>query len=146
MITWILVAQRAGAQFFEHRGPGKGLQQISELFNAQGRARDREVDSDRPGRAFDRHGQGRHAMGKHESPHEHIAAQFARRLASEVDTARVEGKFDQFIVVAEPKMLGLIRQALAPATKLKLHGCVAKDYAPEDRPHLERALEPYIAI
>jgi len=50
--TWIVVAHEAGARFFENRGRGTGLELIEEVEHPEGRARDRDMASDRPGRSF----------------------------------------------------------------------------------------------
>ncbi|MGB8330033.1 MAG: host attachment protein, partial [Polyangiales bacterium] len=50
--TWILVAHDAGARLFENRGRGKGLELIEMIDHPEGRERNRDVDSDRPGRSF----------------------------------------------------------------------------------------------
>ena len=146
MITWVLVAQRAGARIYEHRGPGKGLNLLDTIENEEGRLRDGEINSDRPGRAFDSHDRGRHAMEPNETPHERIAADFARSLAKGLEEARVRGDFDQVILVAEPRMLGLLRKSLGSSTAAHLRGSIDKDYAASDRERLERELGQLLAV
>ena len=146
MITWVLVAQRAGSQIYQHRGPGKGLDLHATFENEEGRLRDREIDSDRPGRAFDSHRIGRHAMEAHEAPHERIAATFARTMAQTLDESRMKGDFDQLILVAEPRMLGLLRKALGAGTTARVRGSIDKEYLPSDRARLERELGQLLAV
>ena len=146
MITWVLVAQRAEARLYEHRGPGKGIHLLEVLKNEEGRLRDGEINSDRPGRSFDSHHHRRHAMEPHETPHERIAAGFARTLAARLEKARTEGVFEQIILVAEPQMLGLLRKALGPTTAARLRGSIDKEYARSDRARLERELGELLAV
>jgi protein required for attachment to host cells len=127
--TWVVVAHRAGARILAHCGPGTGLARVAELVHPEGRMRDRDFDADRPGRAFDSHGQGRHAMSREEPPHEHAAAEFARDLARHVDRSRQQHRFDALVLVAEPGFLGILRGALTDATAALVRGSVAKDLA-----------------
>ena len=81
MTTWILVAHRAGARLFENKGPGKGLSLVENIDHPEGRLKDHDINADRPGRAFDNLGAGRHGMGKEVSPTQHVSQQFAKSLA-----------------------------------------------------------------
>jgi protein required for attachment to host cells len=142
--TWVVVAHRAGARIFEHKTPGKGLQLVQELQHAAGRLRSSEIDADRPGRAFDRAGQGRHALSTEESAHEHAAAAFARELAERLHSGRTDNRFGQLVLVAEPRFLGLLRGALDGVSASMVAGTVSKDLAHlqarELLPHLQTVL------
>ena len=54
--TWILVAHRGGGRLFENSGPGTGLRLIQTIDHPQGRLKSGEINSDKPGRAFDSFG------------------------------------------------------------------------------------------
>lgn len=117
--TWILVAHRAGARLFETGDPVHGLRLVRAIEHPDGRKRNFDINSDRPGRSFARVGGARHAMGKDHSPTEQVALRFARRLADLLEKARVRNRFGQLVLVAEPRFLGEIRAALsAPALAL----------------------------
>ena len=68
--TWIVVAHEAGARFFENDGRGTGLELVEEIEHADGRARDRDMASDRPGRSFRKNSgnPSRASMGQSEGP------------------------------------------------------------------------------
>ena len=138
--TWVVVAHRAGARIIEHKTPGQGLQLVQELAHDAGRRRNSEIDADRPGRAFDSAGQGRHALSPEESAHEHAAATFAREVADLVHAGRNENRFGQLVLVAEPRFLGLLRAALDGVSAGLVAGTVGKDLA-----HVElRDLAPHL--
>jgi protein required for attachment to host cells len=144
MRTWIVVAHRAGARILEQPAPGRPLELVEELDNAAGRLRNSEIDADRPGRAFDRFGGGRHAMEREESPHDRAAADFARKLADRVRAGRTDHSYGQVVLVAEPRFLGLLRGALDQPTADLVSGTIAKDLARVEvrdlGPHLSGAV------
>ncbi len=137
MKTWLLVACRSGA-FIYQRGSAVGpLSLVSHIDHPEGRLRDRDADTDSPGRSFDRgyFSQARHSMEPHEHPTEHAAAQFARSLADELAHARMEGRYQRLVVVAEPKFLGRVLGALDEPTRKLLAVQVPRDLvhlAPRD--------------
>lgn len=130
--TWVVVAHQAGARIMEHRsGFGKNLTFVSETRNPDGRKRNREIDSDRAGETFTaaRGTAGRRAMHHEQTAHERVVDNFARELASQIDRARTEHRFEDLILVAEPHFLGRLRHALAAPTLHKVRASVTKDLA-----------------
>ena len=63
---------------------------LSEMPNEAGRMRNRDINSDRPGRAFSRMGGKRHALSTHESPHEREVADFAREVCARLKKAHAQ--------------------------------------------------------
>jgi protein required for attachment to host cells len=124
-MSWILTANRVGARILERQGATLTL--LETIENEQGRLRDRDIDSDRHGRSFDRATAARHALSTAEAPHEHIAKAFARGLADKLRHARLAGRFERLVIVAEPRLLGMIRAALDTVTAHMLVASVPKD-------------------
>ncbi|HSM19449.1 MAG TPA: host attachment protein [Hyphomicrobiales bacterium] len=125
--SWIVVADGASARIFENHGPGKGLsaRPAEEMHHATPPSRD--IDADRPGRSHDRMGPGRHAMEPPTDAHREEKRRFADDLARHLNEAAQGGSFDRLILVAAPKTLGDLRQALGKAAAAKLDGELAKD-------------------
>lgn len=140
--TWILVAHDAGARFFENDGPGTGLQLIEEVDHPEGRERDRDFDSDRPGRSFRKNAGDprRAAMSRSESPHERAVADFARDLADKLQHARTENRYDRLVLVAPPRFLGLLRSALDGPTSQLVTASLDKDLAAQKESELAEHL------
>lgn len=144
--TWVVVAHKAGARFMEHRsGFGRHLNLVRELDNPDGRKKNQELDTDRPGEGASSGGRMmRRAMLPEQTAHEHVAITFAQTLASELTKARAEGAFDQLILVAEPGFLGLLREALDKPTRQAVIDSVNKNLAVEQpnevAQHIGRAL------
>src|SRR5688500_9331126 len=116
MDFWVLVASRSGATIYGRNTGAKRLRVIEEIDHPSGRKHDRDFNSDRPGRAYDRAGHGRHALSWSEMPAEHHARAFARQLAEVLDRARIAHCYQQLVLVAEPRFLGMLRVALDPVT------------------------------
>jgi len=144
--TWVIVANRTQANFFHHLGPGKGLERIDALENPAGRLKDHEINTDKPGRAFDSQGHGRHAMSSVESPHDRVAADFARTITHRIVDAKNRSRFEQLIVVAEARMLGLIRKALDSSHGINLIGSVDKDIVHENAQGVAKYVAHLLAV
>lgn len=124
-MTWILIANRVGARIVLQEG--EQWTSIAELPNEHGRLRNQDLDSDRPGRTFSRTTAARHALEPGETSHDLIAERFARDLAEHLAHARMAGKFERLMLVAEPRLLGMLRAALDPVTARCVIGSVNKD-------------------
>ncbi|MCB0308364.1 MAG: host attachment protein [Bdellovibrionales bacterium] len=110
--TWTLIANRSKARLFEGSGVSATLKELKEIENPEGRLSDSEIEEDRPGRAFDSAGKGRHSMSSEVSPSDHVSKAFANRLADDLNKGRIQGQFQRIILVAEPQFLGFLRAAL----------------------------------
>ena len=144
--TWIVVAHRGGARLFENKGPGKGLNLVNEIDHPAGKLKNREIDSDRQGRAFDSRGVSRHAYEPELLPTEHVAEQFAKQLSVLLDSARNQKRYERLVLVAEPRFLGNLRSALNAQTASLVSGTVDKDLAMTDARDLPRFLETVLAV
>jgi len=146
--TWILVAHEAGARIFDNRGPGKGLALVEAIEHPEGRARDRDIASDRPGRSFRKNsGDPRRAsMSRAEGPHDRAVSDFARALADKLQLARVQNQFERLVLVAPPRFLGLLRSSLDGPTSQLVIGSVHKDLATSNEAELIERLGEVIAV
>lgn len=125
--TWILIAHRAGARIFENDGPGTGLKPVETIAHPKGRLENKALGSDKPGRSFDSHGAGRHALGKEHDPAETVAQEFAHSLAARLDAGRTKHAYTKLVLVAEPRFLGMLRAALSPHTAALVSAALDRD-------------------
>ena len=143
---YVLVANRSNASLFKTRGPHVDPELVRRFDHPEGRLKSGEIDSDRPGRAFDRKGGARHALSNEESPVERVAHEFALQLAKHLDHARENGEFDELGLIASPRMLGHLRTALSEPTRALVYGELDKDLnEPEPRdlvPYLSQLRKP----
>lgn len=106
---WVVVADSVRARVFRLDN-GRRLEELDDLLAPEDRLKNQDIDSDRGGRSFDSVGGGRHALEKHESPHEHAVKVFARRVVERLEHGRKGGEFGKLVVIAPPKMLGYLRE------------------------------------
>ena len=109
---------------------------LDTLKNPDATLREQDLTSDRPGRAFDRFGRGRHAMSPAESAHEHELVTFAHEISQQLAKAHAAGQFSKLVLIADPSFLGHLRQKLPTALKRVLHCEVPKNPAEFDRDRL----------
>lgn len=144
--TWILVANRSSARFYKHAGPGKGLELVRDINHTEGHLKDHDIGSDRPGRSANRRGGAPHSLTPTQDPTDHLTQTFARYLADQLTRGRSERLFDQIILVAEPKFLGVIKGALDPATASKVIATVAKELDRRGTQDLSEELGGVLAV
>ncbi len=125
--TWILSANRSSASLFESNWPGKSMRRLQEIPHPQGKMKNQDIDTDKPGRIFDSFGEGRHSTSPKQEPTEHIAQQFALKLAELLNKGRLTNAYDKLVLIAEPKFLGVLRAALDKNTELLITQTVNKN-------------------
>lgn len=142
--AWIVVADSARARFFSVDSPTAPLTPIEHLVHPESRLHDRDLTSDRPGRSFDSEGEGRHATGTSVSPKEQESIRFARTVADHLEQGRREGNYDRLIVVADPRFLGELRDAVGTEIEklvsLELNKDLTKEADEDIRRHLPERL------
>ena len=143
--TWILVADGEHARFLMNTGPGKGLDDAPIAEMEVDIPPSRDIVSDRPGRSFDSHGQGRHAM----EPYQYRRFEeerFANDVAKILDEAATSGAFDRLVLVAPPKTLGDLRKHLGDVAGKRVHGEIDKDLVQASEDVLRKNLGEVMAL
>jgi protein required for attachment to host cells len=125
--AWILVAHRGGAKLFENRG--RQLNLLQEIPHAEGRLKDQDFNTDRPGHSFDRATPSRHAIEPGQRATEREAVQFARELAGLLEDGRIHQRYNKLVLVAEPRFLGELRAVLSPQTGALVTATQGRDIA-----------------
>jgi protein required for attachment to host cells len=124
----IVVADEREASLFDVRDVSAPLELAAKIENPSAGLKGIELESDRPGRSFDSTSPHRHAMdGERASRRWHEQATFARTIVDELENGRNRHEFDRLIVMAGPRMLGLIREALPDAARPLLAAEISKD-------------------
>jgi protein required for attachment to host cells len=77
-------------------------------------------------------------MTRKEDPTEHLAAEFAHEVAAAIERGRVEGAFDRLALVAAPRFLGRLRDALPEASLALVVASLDKNL-PDAEPETVRA-------
>jgi protein required for attachment to host cells len=146
MTTRVLVAHDAGCRAFEQRGRGKKLTLLTEIDFEDGRRHSGELDADRPGRSFDRNGGQGHAYESHLDTRQHAVLQFAKELATDLAREYHLGAFDDLVLVAPPRFLGMLRDALDTKLRRAVVATLAKDLPRADEAELRAQLSAVMRI
>lgn len=123
--TWVVVADGSQARFFCSDAKEPGLKELAALRLDGPRDARRDIVADRPGRAFDSVGQGRHAMQPGTDPQREqerrFIAQVAAVLAEQIDA------YEHLILTAAPGALGDLRKCLTRDVLNKVTAQIDKD-------------------
>lgn len=123
----IVVADERLANFFDASKPRAPLVARGSIHNETGGMRDGELESDRPGRRFGGTSGHHHGVDGERSTQQHQLTLFAKEVAERIDDDRLNHEFDKLVLVAPPKMLGLLRQSLTGPSQGLLAAEIAKD-------------------
>ena len=138
--AWIVVADSARARILSAVDPSSALKPVEQLVSPASRMHDRDLTSDKPGRALDGSGKGRHATSSSKTAKEQIAITFAREVADCLDQGRVDNQYEHLVIVADPKFLGLLMKSLSGPTEklvsLKIDKDLSKLSEKEIRDHM----------
>ncbi|MGI9380221.1 MAG: host attachment protein [Methyloligellaceae bacterium] len=143
--TWILIGNGNQARIFRNMGPGKGVELVEGIQLNTTTPPDRDLVSDRPGRTFDSHGQGRHAMEPKNTAHRLSKKKFALEVIDLLQTRLAKREFDRLLVVAPPEMLGDLRDNYSPQILKCLIGEVDKDLTAMPTEKIPQQIGDFIA-
>lgn len=123
--TFILIADSSHARLISHTAKRDAV-----LLRMNSRAAmkpTRELGTDKPGRAFDSAGRGRHAMEPRTTAQREAQKAFARRVSATVERTLTKAQFEKFIVVAAPRTLGDLRREFSDETSELISDEIRKD-------------------
>lgn len=133
----VLVADGTKARLFEERRRGGPLVEITARLGDQAPAG--PIASGHAGRVHDRHGAGSHTTGG-PSPREKQETAFITRLADRIGTILLPGAFEDLVVIAPPRALGQLRQALSPGALHRMRASDAHDRVSSQPDEIRAAL------
>jgi protein required for attachment to host cells len=125
--TCVVACAATGARLWRSATRFGDWTRVAELEHPEAAARESSFASDRPGRAFDSFGAGRHAMAAGETGRDHEARRFARELADRLSRGIGAGEFEYIVLIATPTFLGHLRAALSETASRAVIHEVAKD-------------------
>ena len=142
--TWVIVADESAATVYVRKSRRGRLTELFNLTNEVGRKKIGDLISDRGGRSFDSHGQGRHTMAKEKTgPKKHAAIAFAKKIANRINKAIHDGTCDEFVLIAAPRFLGILRDALSKAGNVDAAVAIDKEMVGQDVAVIEKLLAEY---
>ncbi|WP_323845430.1 host attachment protein [Microbulbifer magnicolonia] len=143
-LAWVLVANQSQARLFEAAKRASKLHEFETLIHPESRMKGLDLESDAPGRAFDSGGLGRHAMGNASELHRRNGQVFAREIAHALERGRKEGRFEKLYIVAEPQMVGSLRDSLKAPTRATIAGEMRKNLVNCDAEEIRAQLPEWL--
>jgi len=138
--TCVVVAESSRARVFEMINPGTPMEELVDMVHPESRIHEQKLTSDRPGRTFDRHGQGHHAMEKEVGAREQEIIVFAGEIAKYLQLKCGKDKYERLIIIAAPEFLGHLRKKLGVETKQQLVKEVDKNVVQCDEAEIRKYL------
>jgi protein required for attachment to host cells len=126
LTLWIAVTDGEHARFVQP-DTNNTLRTVGALDSASAHLRSRDIGADRPGRSFESGASAHHAIGPRHDPHALETQKFVRLVGEQISAASGRGEFDELLLVAPPRALNELREALDAATQAKLVGRLEKD-------------------
>ena len=103
------------------------LRTVGGMDAASAHLRSQDLTSDRPGRAFESGSTARHAIAPRHDQHTIEKQRFARMVGEELTAAVKRDDFDELLLIAPPRVLSDVLDALDAAAADRLVGTLEKD-------------------
>ena len=108
METRVIVADNTRARIFTSHSVINHLQEVEDFVHPEARLSNRELTEDSSGKSVDQHG----SLDPGTSAKEHEERSFALLLGRHLKALHNDQHFEQLILVASPRFLGMLRKAL----------------------------------
>ena len=138
--TCVVVAESSRARVFEMINPHTPLKELADMVHPQSRIHEQKLTSDRPGRTFDRHGQGHHAMEQEVGAKAQEVIVFAHQVAEYLRTNCGKKAYEKIIIIAAPEFLGQLRKKLDVETKERVVREIDKNIVQQDEAEIRKHL------
>ena len=139
--TWILIADGARARIVVNESPGAGIEPVYPYVFAASSAPARDYGADKPGRTHSPGGARQTSYQPREDWHAFEKGKFATEIAQILNRQAEAHAFDQLVLVAPPKIMGILRAALKGPVGSRVVAEVVKDLT-----HLsDHELKPHLA-
>ncbi|HXG82008.1 MAG TPA: host attachment family protein [Sphingomicrobium sp.] len=132
----VLVADGRKTLFFRNHGDENQIDLRTEDFDERPDLPDRELKSDAAGSSKQSFGYGRPALGETDF-HQLEEDRWAHAAAEAVNERALRNDFDQLVVIAPPKTLGLIRKKLHKEAERRLLCEIPKEMTGRPIPDIE---------
>jgi protein required for attachment to host cells len=125
--TWIIIADGSRARILTPREERVGFDIVYETASTEAHVPSREIWADRPGHTQESRSSARHSIEPRHDPHEERKAAFIRGLASQLNAAGKENRFDRLILFAPPRCMAELRETLEEGVRRKINAAAPKD-------------------
>lgn len=132
----VLVTDGRKTLFFRNQGDENQIDLRTEDFEERADAPDRELKSDAAGSSKQSFGYGRPALGETDF-HQQEEDRWAHAAAEAVNERVLRNGFDQLVIIAPPKTLGVIRKKLHKEAERRLLCEIPKEMTGRPIPDIE---------
>ena len=143
---WIVVAHRTEARIYELKGRDAGLKLIKQIDNPEGRLKVSQTEADKQGRTGQSSRVGQSSYSAEEGPKQHSLRKFANEVANVLNKSSHLKECDEISIIAEPQVLGAIRNELKPHTSAILKTTFSKDFCNIPDAEIERHVAETIGL
>ena len=141
-VYWVVVADESRAIIYTRDTRRSPLVEHVALENEASRKKLGEILSDRGGRSYDSFGAGRHTMAAEKAdPKKHAAAAFAKQISERIARAVHDGSCRDYALVAAPRFLGMLRDAVSRQCKSEPFKTIDKDVVGRDSEFLQELID-----
>jgi protein required for attachment to host cells len=137
--AWVVVCNGAKALVLENTGSRMKPGLITKAVFEQTNPKDSELGTDKPGRTINSVGARRSAVEQVDR-HEQAEQRFLAELAARLNKAVLAGKTPSLIMVAPPRVIGILRQEFTSHVREAIRAEVEKDFVKLPVPEIERHL------
>jgi protein required for attachment to host cells len=140
-VFWVVVADESKAIVYTRATKSGPLREAFSLANEAARMKTEQLISDSGGRSHDRKGKGRHTMTNEKvDPKKQAALIFAKQIAERIGRVIHDGSCRGFALIAAPRFLGVLREAVSAATSIEPYATVNKEVVGQDTAVIEKLL------
>jgi len=139
--TCIVACSAADARLWRSSSRFGEWEFLTSMSDASAGKSESEFSSDRPGRAFDSIGAGRHSMSPSASGQQHEMTVFAKKIANYLNQSIANGKFAHIVLIGAPRFLGCLRAELSDVTKRTVVLEAAKNLGDMDADTIKKYFE-----
>jgi protein required for attachment to host cells len=126
--VWVAVLSQREMKLFERDLENKELKYIRSVVNELEGKSDQDISRHKPGVVSEGgRGVARHVMTAGVSPHDIAIRAYVRRIAKELETNRTQGHLTELIVIAEPRIMGMIKSHFKPPMQKIVSQWIPKD-------------------
>jgi protein required for attachment to host cells len=136
----VVVADRAHAYIYETSRSNGELLRVSTLENPNARLHERDLGSSAPGRSFNRSAGVHQTYQQKHSLQEQAVSRFARTIGRNVLHRLASKKYTGLVLIAAPRMLSQLRNALPRAVQAQVVLEIAKDLVHQPKRELVEQL------
>lgn len=137
--SWVIVCDGAKALILRNDGDAEILNLTVVEALDQPAEPDRELSTDRPGRAHSSTGSGSSAMEETDF-HEQAEGDFLKGIAGMLNERVYSKAIERYILIAPPRALGILRPSLNPGAIQAMQAEVQKDLVKMPVPDIEKHL------